>query len=109
MRSVQPDDPRRQRILAVVDSIPRGHVATYGQVADEAGLPGRARLVGKLLGDLATGSDLPWHRVVSAPGRIGQRPGGGPREQARRLRAEGVPVTGGRLALRRFRWTPDQD
>ena len=100
------DDPRRQRILAVVDSIPKGQVATYGQVASEAGLRGRARLVGKLLGELATSSELPWHRVVGASGRVSERPGQGPREQARRLVGEGVPVSRGRLDLGRFHWEP---
>lgn len=106
---MQPDDPRRQRILAVVDSIPPGRVATYGQVAGEAGLPGRARLVGRVLGELAGASELPWHRVVSASGRISTRPGAGPQEQGRRLRAEGVPVLHGRLDLRRHLWQAGQD
>ncbi len=100
------DDPVRQRILAVVDSIPPGQVATYGQVAQEAGLERRARLVGRLLGELGPNSLLPWHRVVASPGRISERPGKGPREQARRLRKEGVSVTGGRLDLGRHRWSP---
>lgn len=100
-----PDDPVRQRILAVVDEIPRGRVATYGQVAAEAGLPRRARLVGRVLAELGPGSLLPWHRVVAATGRIAPRPGLGPREQARRLRAEGVPVDrGGKLDLAARRW-----
>ena len=52
-------DGTRQRICAVVDSIPRGRVATYGQVAREAGLPQRARLVGRVLSKLPRGSRLP--------------------------------------------------
>lgn len=99
-------DPVRQRILALVDSIPSGRVATYGQVAQEAGLPRRARLVGRLMAELSSASDLPWHRVVAVPGRISDRPGKGPLEQARRLRAEGVVVKAGRLDLARHRWAP---
>ncbi len=90
-RSGLDDDPIRQRICAVVDSISRGSTASYGQVAQEAGLPRRARLVGRVLSELPTGSKLPWHRVVNASGRISLR-GAAAREQRRRLRAEGVRV-----------------
>ena len=85
------DDPVRQRIQAVVDSIPRGTTSSYGEVAREAGLPRRARLVGRVLSELPPGSKLPWHRVVNASGRISLR-GAAAREQRRRLRAEGVRV-----------------
>lgn len=98
-------NPVRQRILATVDSIPAGRVATYGQVAREAGLPGRARLVGALLAALPVGSRLPWHRVVNARGGISPRPGEGPARQVRRLAREGVrPDAGGRIDLARHRW-----
>jgi methylated-DNA-protein-cysteine methyltransferase-like protein len=56
----------RERILATVDSIPRGCVATYGQVAREAGLTGRARLVGRSLRGLGPRSKIPWWRVLGA-------------------------------------------
>lgn len=91
-------------ILGVVARIPRGRVAAYGQVAWAAGLPGRARLVGRLLGEgLAT--DLPWHRVINARGEI-SLPKNSPaaREQRRRLRDEGVIFEKGRVSLRRFGW-----
>lgn len=61
-------------IYAAVISIPRGRVATYGQVADQAGLPGRARLVGSALRNLPEDSGVPWHRVVNAQGKISERP-----------------------------------
>ena len=99
-------DPRLQRILATVDSIPRGRVATYGQVAEEAGLAGRARLVGRVLGQLPAGSKLPWHRVVNAAGEL--RAPRSADEQHMRLAAEGVPFgTRGRVQLRAARWDPD--
>jgi len=69
MPSADPNQ-RRARILAVVDSIPRGRVASYGEVAREAGLPRHARLVGRILSELAPGTTLAWHRVVSSSGRI---------------------------------------
>ncbi len=80
-------------------------MATYGQVAREAGLPRRWRLVGAVLGSLHADSHLPWHRVLNAKGEISARPGSGPREQARRLRREGVAVDPrGRVSLARYGW-----
>jgi len=88
-----------EAIWQVVCAIPRGQAATYGAVARAAGLPGRARLTGFALRVAPRELKLPWHRVVGAGGRIvfpsGSRQH---KEQARRLRAEGVPVTGGRVA-----------
>lgn len=101
-------DERRARILAAVDSIPPGRVATYGQIAREAGLPRRARLVGRVLATLPAGTRLPWHRVVNAQGRISLRPGAP--LQRRRLASEGVRFTAaGRIDLARFTWTPTDD
>ena len=84
--------------------LPAGRVATYGQVAWEAGLPGRARLVGTVLRQLPPGSELPWHRVINARGQISPR--GEPAAEARqrrRLQAEGVRFDArGRVDLRRF-------
>jgi len=97
-------DEARQRILATVDSIPRGRVATYGDVAREAGLPGRARLVGRVLAELSGTSGLPWQRVVNASGRISLA-GRGARRQRERLRREGVELDArGRVDLARFAW-----
>lgn len=94
-----------QRILAVVDSIPRGRVATYGDVAREAGLPRRARLVGRVLARLPRGNRLPWHRVVNAAGRLSPR-AGGTAEQRRRLVLEGVALSAaGRVDLAHLRWS----
>ena len=86
-----------ERILAAVRAIPPGEVAGYGEVARRAGLPGRARWVARLL---AASDDpaLPWHRVLRSDGRIAFAADSDPwREQARRLRAEGVQVVEGRV------------
>ena len=102
-------DLAQQRICATVDSIPKGCVATYGQVAEEAGLPRRARLVGRVLAQLPAGSELPWHRVVNAAGQISARGGDGraERRQAARLAREGVALSkSGRVDLARHRWAP---
>ena len=96
----------RHRILATVDAIPRGRVASYGQIARAAGLPRRARLVGRVLSELPKGSGLPWHRVVNAAGHISRRgDGSSEREQRRRLRREGVALRpGGRVDLAEHGW-----
>lgn len=88
----------------MVAAIPRGRVATYGQVADLAGMPRHARLVGRTLANLPKGSRLPWHRVVNAALTISPR--GDDRamhEQRRRLEREGVNFVGARIA-RAHRW-----
>lgn len=86
--------------------IPSGKVATYGQVAALAGMPAHARLVGRALANLPTGTRLPWHRVVNAGLRIALREGsGGHVTQRQRLEREGVEFIGQRVA-RTCHWTP---
>jgi len=98
-----------RRIYAVVSRIPRGRVATYGQVARLANLPGQARLVGYALSSLPDGSRVPWQRVVNAQGRISGRGGGsdwGTLQRIRLLR-EGVAFGAkGSIDLGRYRWRP---
>jgi methylated-DNA-protein-cysteine methyltransferase-like protein len=97
-------------ILAIVAQIPRGKVTTYGAVAERAGQPRRARLVGRLLGGLPEKSRLPWHRVVAAGGRIALPEGSEARErQIARLRREGVAVVMGRVDLRGHGWGSPAD
>ena len=90
-------NPAIQAIWDVVCTIPRGQVSTYGAVARAAGLPGRARLTGFALRVVPQAINLPWHRVLGAGGRI-VFPISSPahREQAKRLRAEGVVIKNGR-------------
>lgn len=100
-----------QRIYTVVRRIPRGRVATYGQVARLAGLPGRARQVGYAMYALPRGSTVPWQRVVNARGTISRRrvPGA---EFTQRvlLEQEGIRFgAGGRISLGRYRWAPRQN
>ena len=98
---------RNSRVYAVVRRIPRGRVASYGQVAAWAGLGRGARQVGYALHALPDGSDVPWHRVVNAQGRVSPRSTHGPElEQRIRLELEGVRFdAAGRIAMDRFRWT----
>lgn len=93
---------RDRRIWAAVAAIPRGRVASYGEVAARAGLPRGARLVGRALAECPAG--IPWHRVLGASGRISLPPGSAAfREQRRRLEREGVAVAAnGRVAAAHF-------
>jgi methylated-DNA-protein-cysteine methyltransferase-like protein len=97
-----------QRIYSVVRRIPRGRVATYGQIAELAGVPGHARQVGYALHALPEGSAIPWHRVLNARGALSlRRDSGGEISQRLRLEQEGVRFdAGGRVALKRVRWRP---
>ena len=99
---------RIRDILRVVQKIPRGRVASYGQVAALAGHPNQARLVGWILRGLPTTTSIPWQRVVNHRGYIPSRGRfTGSLEQIRRLRAEGVRVTAeGELSLAHYRWLP---
>jgi len=110
MKSVN-DEPTREHaaILRVIRSIPPGCVASYGEIATRAGLPGRARLVGRVLGDWAA-PDLPWFRVLRSDGRIAFAKGSQPfRRQVRHLAAEGVLVVGGRVDLSIHGWDRNLD
>ena len=94
-------------ILAAIQSIPPGHVMTYGQVATRAGLPRRARLVGRLLRDLPDRSDIPWHRVVNAAGAISERGDRWVARQRRLLEAEGISFDElGRIDLAVYQFMP---
>jgi len=100
------DEPTpEERIWQVVASIPCGTVATYGQVAELAGLHGGARRVGRCLARLPGDTRLPWHRVVNASGGI-SLPGSSGNRQRRRLRNEGVRFRGNRVDFALCRWDP---
>jgi methylated-DNA-protein-cysteine methyltransferase related protein len=86
------DTPFTDRVRTVVAGVPAGTVVTYGEVAAEAGRPGAARAVGRVLHE--HGRDLPWWRVVTATGRLVP---GLEQDHARRLAAEGVRCRDGRV------------
>jgi methylated-DNA-protein-cysteine methyltransferase related protein len=93
-----------EMILAAVRRIPGGKVCTYGSVAEVAGLPRRARLVGTVLRQTSA-RGLPWYRVINAGGRISFPVGSDAyARQRRKLEAEGVVFVGGRVDLRRYGW-----
>jgi methylated-DNA-protein-cysteine methyltransferase-like protein len=98
---------RYELIWSVVKRVPRGRVATYGQIAELAGLEGHARQVGYALHNLPPRSSVPWHRVINAKGEVSARSAGDSHELQRMLlEAEGVVFnTLGRVDLKRFRWS----
>jgi len=91
--------------------IPEGQVATYGQIAKQAGLPRRAaRMVGRALGAAPAEMALPWHRIVNAQGKIAIPKGSrGFDRQKELLEAEGITVNGDKLELDQHRWDPTPD
>lgn len=96
-------------VYAVVARIPRGRVATYGQVAALAGLPGQPRFVGYALHALSKNTRIPWQRVVNARGRTSPRSDGMGHERLQELmlRREGVRFSKeGVLSLPRYQWRP---
>ncbi len=103
-----------QNIVNAIKGIPYGTVCSYGEVATAAGLPGRARLVAKILSD-SSALNLPWHRVLRASGHIAFPADSAMFiEQTQRLRAEGVEVKLGRVKLDKktldldaLLWAPD--
>jgi len=100
----RPDADFTRRCIACLASIPRGRVATYGQIAGMCGDPRAARQVVWILRTRSDSENLPWHRVLSSQARI-SLPGEGGRRQRAMLEAEGVEFDpDGRLDLARFRW-----
>ncbi len=101
---------RLERIYETIRGIPRGSVASYGQVADVAGIPRGARQVGWALRQLPSGHDVPWHRVITASGHIAFPQGTAAfRRQRELLMAEDIGVVNGRVDMRKYRWQPDLD
>lgn len=95
-----------ERIYDVISDIPRGRVATYGQIAELSGIAGQARRIGYALSALPQGSPVPWHRVINASGGISARSrSNAAKLQRRLLEAEGVMFgKDARINLVRFRW-----
>ena len=101
-------DGFRERVLSIVEAVPRGNVVTYGQVALLAGSPRAARQVGMVLHGLREADEVPWQRVINAQGKISTYRIGSGELQRALLEAEGVEFDSeGRVDLGRFRWDPD--
>ena len=83
-------DTFHQRVKDIIKKIPKGKVATYGQIAVYAGSPRAARQVVRILHSSSRKDNLPWHRVINRMGQISLKPGNGYEEQKRLLEREGV-------------------
>lgn len=96
-----------ERVVKFIKSIPRGKVATYGQVADYAGNPRAAREVAYILHSSSDKEGLPWQRVINSKGKISMKPGHGYEMQKKMLEDEGI-VFGedDRVDFERFLWQP---
>lgn len=96
------------KIWKVVSLVPKGCVASYGQIADLAGLPGRARLTSKAMSNAPRELELPWHRIVRSSGQIAF-PAGSEFSQLQRslLLEEGVIVRGRSIKMKDYQWQPD--
>lgn len=98
---------RDQKIWQVVLSVPAGKVASYGQIAEMAGLGRQARYIGRALGKLPSGHNVPWYRIIRSNGQIAFPSGSDTfQRQKALLEAEGVTVSDGRVSMSRFRWNP---
>lgn len=97
-----------RRIYGIVARIPRGRVASYGQIARLVGVPRNARQVGYAMAAIPDGVDLPWHRVVNSKGEISRRDHPNSEvEQRVLLEREGVRFgRNGRIPLERYGWVP---
>jgi methylated-DNA-protein-cysteine methyltransferase related protein len=111
--SAQKDRPSKYQIIYdVVRKIPVGKVLTYGQVAELAGLYGKARLAGYALFRVELESDIPWQRVVNAKGEISYSEArcGGDYLQKTLLEQEGIEFKANNcIDLKKYRWQPPLD
>lgn len=97
-----------ERIWQTVLAVPAGKVACYGQIADLAGLPGRARMVGKALGHAPAKMAVPWYRILRSDGKIAFPAGSDQADkQIGLLQEENVAVLKHRVSLKTFQWQPD--
>ena len=101
------DTAKAERIWRTVAKVPKGQVASYGQVADLAGLPGRARLVGKVLGYAPKQMKIPWYRILRSNGQLAFSAGSQEAEKQKGLlQEEGVVVLKNRVKIKDFGWQP---
>jgi methylated-DNA-protein-cysteine methyltransferase-like protein len=101
---------KEKKIISTIRGIPRGNVASYGQVATIAGIPRGHRLVARALRNNPGSSDLPWYRVIRADGRSGMaKDSKGYLQQLSLLKEEGVLAQNGKVDMKRYQWQPDLD
>ena len=101
---------RMHRIWDTIRDVPKGSVASYGQIAEVAGIPRGARQVGYALRHLPDEHNVPWHRIIQASGKIAfDKDTAQYEEQKKRLMMDDVAVISGRIDMQKYRWQPDLD
>jgi methylated-DNA-protein-cysteine methyltransferase-like protein len=106
MQDIQKQE-RKEAIYLALAQIPKGKVITYGNLAKLAGMPNGARLAGRLMCELPDQSNLPWHRVINAQGRLSLPVGSeGYREQLQRLQKDGIDINNGKIKLSIYGYNP---
>lgn len=93
-----------EQVINIIQRIPRGKVATYGQIATLAGNNRAARQISRILHSSSKKYDLPWYRVINSQGRISLRTGEGYEMQKAMLESEDIIVSGDRIDLKNFQW-----
>lgn len=103
-KAMQPDN-FDQKVFTLLASIPAGRVTTYGDIAKRANMPRSARLVGRILSQLPIDTELPWHRVVNANGKISlPESSASYKVQKDRLEREGIAIINNRIKLQKYEW-----
>ena len=106
-KNVDPKELAKLQLYQVIAAIPSGQVASYGQLAKLAGQAGAARWVGYCLRHLPKDSSLPWHRVITANGKLAFNVDSeGYWRQRELLQAEGITLHHHKVSMRRYQWQP---
>jgi methylated-DNA-protein-cysteine methyltransferase-like protein len=105
--STEPTSPRHRKMIAVIAMVPKGAVASYGQIAKLAGFPGQARQVVWTLHSSSKKYKLPWHRIINSQGKIGIADDNYRTRQKLLLQKEGIEFDGyGKVNLKTQGWKP---
>jgi|GEM_PF-754076 len=101
---------RYERIWKTILCVPTGKVASYGQIASLSGLPGRARMVGKCIGEAPSTMPLPWYRILRSNGQLAfKEQSDAASRQRQHLLTEGIVVNNNRVCLNKYQWQPNLD
>jgi methylated-DNA-protein-cysteine methyltransferase related protein len=108
MHSLKFNAQKSQQIWNTVCRVPYGKVSSYGFIADLAGLPGRARMVGSVMQQAPADMHVPWYRIIKSNGQLAFAAGSASAERQKGLlQEEGVVVLNNRVDMKRFAWKPD--
>ena len=103
------NQPNLQPIWDAVSQVPEGKVASYGQIAEMAGMKGEAQFVGRSLSNIPKRLSLPWHRIIRGDGSIAfPEDSLIAKEQAQKLMDEGITVINNKIPMQVFQWTREE-